>query len=32
MSTINLNKIKVGKNRDIQLQPGDRLYIPESIW
>jgi len=32
MLKINLNKIKAGKNKDIQLQPGDRLYIPESIW
>jgi len=32
MLKINLNKIKAGKNKDIQLQPGDSLYIPESIW
>lgn len=32
MLKINLNKIKLGKIKDIQLQPGDRLHIPESIW
>ncbi len=29
---VNLNKIKKGKKQDIQLQPGDRLYIQESFW
>lgn len=29
---INLNMIKKGKKQDIQLQSGDRLYIPESFW
>ena len=29
---LDLNKIKQGKIQDTQLQPGDRLYIPERFW
>lgn len=29
---INLDLVKEGKRPDIQLQPGDRLFVPESFW
>ncbi|MEW6382137.1 MAG: polysaccharide biosynthesis/export family protein [bacterium] len=29
---INLDLVKDGKRQDIQLQPGDRLFVPESFW
>jgi len=27
---INLNRVKKGKDKDIPLKPGDRIYVPES--
>ncbi|MEW5801324.1 MAG: polysaccharide biosynthesis/export family protein [bacterium] len=29
---INLDLVKEGKQQDVQLHPGDRLFVPESFW
>jgi len=29
---INLDMVKEGKQQDLQLRPGDRLFVPESFW
>jgi len=29
---INLDLVKEGKQQDLQLRPGDRLFVPESFW